>query len=110
MWILDYLTRNTDDYSRQEHGSVKGSSDGTVEINASSNFSKTPIVAPYGIAYVPPEGEKSVVVSSSGAEVCMGTIAQNMELAPGEIMLFSKGGATLKLGNDGYVYINGVRY
>lgn len=109
MWILDYITQNTIDDRLQEQGSVKGSSDGTVEINASSKFTKTPIAAPYGIAYVPPEGEKSVVVSSSGGEVCMGTIAPSKELSPGEIMLFSKGGATLKLSNDGHVYINGVR-
>lgn len=110
MWILDYITRNSMSDSRPEQGSVKGSADGTVEINASSSFSKTPVAAPYGVAYVPPEGEKSVVVSSSGGEICMGTIAQSKGLAPGEIMLYSKGGATLKLSNDGHIYLNGVRY
>ena len=77
MWILDYITRNSITGGKTEQGSVKGSAAGKVEVNASSNFCKTPISSPYGIAY---------------------------------IMLYSKGGATLKLANDGNVYINGVRY
>lgn len=110
MWILDYITRNSFTDGKTEQGSVKGSAQGKVEVNASSNFCKTPISSPYGIAYIPPEGEKSVVVPSSDGEVCMGIIAPDKGLKPGEIMLYSKGGATLKLGNDGNVYINGVRY
>ena len=110
MWILDYITRNSISGNLTEQGRVKGSSRGRVEINASSSFSKTPIAAPFGIAYVPPEGEKSVVVSTPDGEVCMGTISPDKELNPGEIMLFSKGGATIKLSNDGNVYINGEVY
>lgn len=108
MWILDYITRNSSSGNRTELGSVKGSASGRVEINASSNFSKTPISAPYGVAYIPPEGEKSVVASSSDGEICIGTIAPDKGLKPGEIMLYSKGGATLKLSNNGKVYVNGV--
>ena len=110
MWIIDYITRNSITDNRTEQGSVRGSAAGRVEINASSSFSKTPVSAPYGIAYVPPEGEKSVVVSSSDGEVCIGTISPDKGLKPGEIMFYSKGGATLKLGNDGKVYINGEVY
>lgn len=110
MWILDYITRNSKVGNKIEQGSVKGSTDGKLEISASSKFSKTPVSSPYGIAYVPPAGEKSVVVSSSDGEVCMGTIMYDKRLAPGEIMLFSKGGASIKLSNDGHVYINGEVY
>ena len=83
MWILDYITRNSITGNVTEQGSVKGSADGRVEINASSKFSKIPISSPYGIAYIPPEGEKSVVVSSPDGEVCIGTIAPYKELEPG---------------------------
>lgn len=110
MWILDYITRNSINDNRTEQGSVRGSSAGKVEINASSSFGKTPIVSPCGIAYIPPEGEMSVVMSTPDGEVCVGTIAPDMGLKPGEVMLFSKGGATIKLGNDGNVYINGEVY
>ena len=110
MWILDYITRNSISGNVTEQGNVKGSSRGRVEINASSSFSKTPIAAPCGVAYIPPEGERSVVVATPDGEVCMGTISPDKGLEPGEIMLFSKGGATLKLSNDGNVYINGEVY
>ena len=109
MWILNYITQNTIPDKAAEKGLIKGSLDGRVEVNASSDFKSIPIAAPYGIAYVPPEGEKSVVVSASGDDICLGTIIGNKGLKPGEIMLFSKGGATLTLSNDGYVYANGVR-
>ena len=110
MWILDYITRNSIKDNKTEQGSVKGSVDGTLEINASSSFSKIPIVSPYGIACLPPEGEKSVVVPSSDGEVCVGTVTPSQGLKPGEILLSSKGGATIKLANNGKVYINGVAY
>lgn len=69
------------------------------------------VVAPYGIAYVPPVGEGAVVVPFDGGEACVGVIASYPEkLSKGELMLFSAGGASIVLKNDGSVYINGERY
>ncbi len=110
MWILDYITNKPVGSTPIEQGSIKGSLNGLVEVNASSSFPKIPVAVPFGIASVPPEGESSVVASVGNGDVCLGVLAKDKELKPGEIMLFSQGGATLKLSNDGHVYINGVMY
>lgn len=107
MWILNYVTKNSINESLAEKGSVEGSSDGRVQINASSDYSKIPIAAPYGISYVPLVGEESVVLTAGGEDICLGTVAKAENLKPGELMLSSSGGASIVLKNDGNVYING---
>lgn len=110
MWLIDYVTKNSIPSSLAEKGSVKGACDGQVQVKASSDYRNLPIVAPYGIAYVPTAGENTVVVSANGENVCMGVVAPKEDLQPGELMLFSSGGASLVLKNDGGVYINGERF
>lgn len=107
MWLLNYVTKNSLSDSVSDKGSIKGSSDGSVQINASSNYSKIPIAAPYGISYAPTVGEESVVLSAGGEDICIGTLVKNENLKPGELMLSSSGGASIVLKNDGKVYING---
>ncbi len=110
MWILNYVTKNSVGELPAEKGQVKSSSEGKVHINASSDFAAIPIVAPYGISWAAPSGEGSVVINAGGSDVCLGTIAKENDLSPGELMLSSSGGASIVLKNDGGVYINGVRY
>lgn len=110
MWIADYITQSSLKPRAAEQGEIKGSLDGLVEVSASSSFSKIPVVSPYGVAFVPPAGEKAVVINSNGSPACLGTINQANGLLPGELLLFSKGGASIRLCNDGKVYINGREF
>lgn len=107
MWILNYVTKNSINNSPAEKGNIKSASNGCVMINASSDHSKIPIAAPYGISYVPVAGEESVVLSAGGENICLGTVSKGEDLQPGELMLKSFGGASIALKNDGKVYING---
>jgi phage gp45-like len=107
MWISDYITRNSKSSSLSERGSVKGSLDGRLQVNASSDFSRVELAAPYGIVSVPPSGEQTVVINAGGCNVCVGTLSSPESLMPGELMLSSAGGARLVLKNDGKVYVNG---
>ncbi|MCH5303402.1 MAG: phage baseplate assembly protein [Ruminococcus sp.] len=109
MWILNYVTKNSISNSVAEKGNVKSVSDGHVQINASSEYAKIPIIAPYGITYAPIAGEESVVLQAGGENICLGTVSKNETLSPGELMLSSSGGATILLKNDGNVYINGKK-
>lgn len=109
MWILNYVTKNSISDAVADKGNVKSASDGRVQINASSDYAKIPIVAPYGIAYSPVAGEESVVLSAGGEDICIGTISKSESLSPGELMLSSSGGASILLKNDGNVYINGKK-
>lgn len=110
MWLLDYVTRNSILNPKTQQGSITGVNDGTVQVNASSDFRRLPIVAPYGIAYVPPAGVDSVVMPVGSGQVCTGVVAENKGLQPGELMLYSSGGASIVLKNDGSIYLNGVKY
>lgn len=61
-------------------------------------------LAPYGYASLPPAGSRAVLVSG----LCAGVAAvQDSRLTPGEVCLFSSGGAEILLKNDGSVVING---
>lgn len=59
---------------------------------------------PYGYAAMPPAGCQAVLVGGLCAGV---TAVQDSRLEPGEVCLFSSGGAEILLKNDGTVVING---
>ena len=61
---------------------------------------------PYGFARVVPVGESAVVLPLANGEVSLGVLAKNVELDEGEVMLSSKGGASIVLKNDGRGIIN----
>lgn len=110
MWLLDYVTKNTLKNGDISYGNVTSSDMGNVAVNASLEHRDVPLVAPYGIVYNPPKGEQSVVLPLSSGCACVGVIAPNKELEAGELMLYSKGGASIVLKNDGTVLINGKVY
>ncbi len=107
MWLFDYITKNASHASSANFADITGSENGMVFINSTHEQRDVPVVAPYGIAYNPPKNSQSVIVESSNTPVCVGVVSKSSELEEGEIMLYSKGGATLKLKNDGTVEING---
>lgn len=63
--------------------------------------------AVWAFASVVPVGESAVVLPLANGEVSLGVLAKNVELDEGEVMLSSKGGASIVLKNDGRVLING---
>lgn len=107
MWLLDYVTKNSFSKSDPSIGEVTNNTLGTVAVDAELEHRDMPIVAPFGIAYNPPLSEKSVVLPLKSKGVCMGVISQDKNLLPGELMLYSQGGASILLKNNGDVVING---
>lgn len=70
---------------------------------------RAPVIAvPYGIAVCVPQGEKVVMLPESG--VCMDAVNDAEGLEPGEVRLFSVGGAEIYLKADGSVVINGQMF
>lgn len=109
MWLTSFLNKDKPRFSATK-GSVTSSNQSRVQVDASTQHSDVAVVAPYGIAYVPPIGEGAVVVPFDGGEVCVGVIGNApMKLSRGELMLYSKGGANIVLKNDGSVLINGKK-
>ena len=107
MWISRYVTGNSFGSGRADIGEVRASGE-AVSVSASDDFHSLPIVAPYGIAYVPPVGTMSLVTPCESGHACLGVVAAPPEtLEAGELMLYSSGGARIVLKNDGRVLING---
>lgn len=82
------------------------------QINAKGGipFVGAKIAVPYGIVSLPVQGENAVILDVAGQPVCLGVIQGSNTLEMGEIMLFSKGGASIVLKNNGKVLINGKEF
>ncbi len=89
-------------------GGVRASADRRVTASAESGKSQYATVAPPGIVSCASKGEDAVVMQTSSGPLCIGvrTSYHGYYIEPGEIILYSAGGATLRLANDGKVYIN----
>lgn len=108
MWINEYMTGRSFDARGACAGEIRSAKNGVVSVSATRDYGALPTIAPAGIAYVPVAGSPAMVMEGAGGAVCLGVItAPQEELQPGELMLFSAGGAKLVLKNDGRVLING---
>lgn len=110
MWLTSIMAKKSK-VSAAAKGSITAASSGRVEVDSSALHRNVPVVAPYGIAYVPPVGEGAVVMPTLSGDACVGVAAPTVkDLKPGELMLYSAGGATILLKNNGTVLINGTEY
>ncbi len=107
MWLLDYITDKNKSSKLAEKGTVSTSDSSTLGVVTSNQYGDILQTAPYGIVSVPPNGENAVVIPLKDTHLCLGTICPEHQLKPGELLLFSQGGAEILLSNDGKVYING---
>ena len=107
MWLSEYVTGRSFEKDTAVSGEVRGASKGNVAVSSTCDYASLPMIAPAGIAYNPVEGAKTVVVNGAGGTVCLGVIAApSQQLEAGELMLYSAGGASIVLKNDGRVLIN----
>lgn len=107
MWLMNYITKNSLTAPSAVKGNVnKNDASGTAVVS-SGEHKRLKSCFPYGIVSVPPTGESAIVLPLDDGEVAMGVIANNASLSEGEIMLYSKGGASIVLKNDGRVLVNG---
>ena len=108
MWLMKQMAeKRVARYDIADKGTVALSEGGRVNVRASGEHVGVPVAAPYGIAYVPPEGADAVLLPASGGSVCIGSFVKDKGLEAGEIMLYSAGGAELILQNDGTILANG---
>ena len=103
MWISQQMIGARNSGPQADVASVTGT--GTAQ--GAQEYRSLPFSGPWGIAYRPPNAAQAVVVSTSAGDTCIGTLAQEKGLQPGELMLFSSGGAEIYLKNTGEIVING---
>lgn len=103
MWLTEKLQRKSDPALTE--GEVSAAD--RLTVTGESVHIAPQQVLPYGIASSPPAGEQAVMLSG----LCVGvTAVQDARLQPGEVLLFSSGGAEIHLKNDGTVVINGQSF
>lgn len=108
MWINEYMTGRSFNVEGASAGEIRSTNNGSVSVSSTRDYGALPLIAPSGIAYVPVAGASTVVMEGAGGTVCLGVIAApKEELQPGELMLYSAGGASIVLKNNGKVLING---
>jgi hypothetical protein len=107
MWLMNYITNNSLSSPAAVKGELStGSVNGTT-VAASGEHKELALCFPYGVVSVPPAGESAVVLPLADGEVGLGVLSKGVGLEEGEVMLYSKGGASIVLKNDGRVLING---
>ncbi len=107
MWLMNYITKNSLTSPSAVKGNVNKNDKEGIAVFSSGEHKRLKSCFPYGIISVPPTGERAVVLPLDDGEVGLGVIANNSQLQEGELMLYSKGGASIVLKNDGRVLVNG---
>lgn len=106
MWLMSYITNNSIRKPGAVQGSVITGGQGT-SIIESAEHKKLEQCLPYGIMSTPPNGKNAVALPLGDGEVSLGVTDNEFNTEPGELALFSQGGAYIILKNNGNVVING---
>ncbi len=110
MWLMNYITKNSITSPGAVKGNVSSVKSSGLSVTSSGEHKQLKTCLPYGVVSVPPVGECAVVLPLDDGEISLGVVAQVGDLAEGEVMLRSKGGASIVLKNSGKVLINGTEY
>ena len=108
MWLSRQLSNACKSVRSATFGKVTSTQENTVTVQAAQEHREIKNVSPFGVVSIPPVGTKAVVIPTDEGFVYTGAVAQPADLAPGEVMLYSSGGASLILKNDGRVLVNGA--
>jgi hypothetical protein len=103
MWISQQMIASQKKRPAADTALITGSG----SAQGANRYRGLPFAGPWGIAYQPPNASQAVIVSTNAGSTCIGTLAQDRGLKPGELMLFSAGGAEIYLKSNGEVEING---
>lgn len=108
MWLTRNLAEGRQSTYDSELTEISDNSKAALSGYGKDGCGEYRIAAPSGIVYAPAKGEQAVVVSTEAGTICLGTLHEIEEhLEEGELMLYSAGGASIVLKNNGQVLING---
>ena len=82
-----------------------------IQNTANGEVREVKVVAPYGISSCPPSGLfAQMIINDDVNNTCVGVHNPKApDAKPGEVIIYSSGGAYIKLGADGSVTISGSR-
>lgn len=103
MWLAQQMIDAVKKRPSAEAARVTGNG----SAQGAGGYRQLPAAGPWGIAWKAPNAAQAVVLTTDSGSVCVGTVCPGNTLAPGELLLFSAGGAKIWLKNSGEVEING---
>ncbi len=104
MWMARRLTADSDSLQEAQLGRVT-SNNGFMTIQGETESRGLLTAAPWGVYSLPPKGTLALVFPRLGT--CAGVVTDASQIAAGEVLLKSLGGAEILLKNNGEVVING---
>ena len=107
MWLMNYITNHSMTSPEAAKGETNTGGAGGTAVASSSEHKALEMCFPYGIFSVAPSGERAVVLPLEDGEVALGVTDNSQNIEVGELALFSQGGASIILKNNGDVVING---
>ena len=107
MWLLHYITNRSLETPAAVKGVLSTGEAGGAAVTSFEEHKELEFCYPYGFVSAAPEGERAVVLPLRDGETALGVLHGRGGLEPGEVMLYSKGGASIVLKNNGSVLING---
>ena len=107
MWLSKQISNACKLIKNAKIGMVTSTHDSTVTVQTDQEHREIKGVSPFGIVSTPPLGAKAVVTPTEQGFIYTGVLNQTSDLEPGELMLYSSGGANIVLKNNGQVLING---
>lgn len=93
-------------------GLIRTSADRRVTATEGNGTGPCAIVSPGGMSYIPQPHEEAVVLTFGGQQLCVGVRVTKNEFGvqPGELVLYSSGGASVHLKNNGQIHLRGEVY
>lgn len=109
MWISKKLAQSANQAQNDntEIGNLSISTDDLVAAISSCEKRKITFYSPLGIEFLPSVGQNVLLISCGNRTVCAGVeMNKTSKLKPGELRLFSQGGANILLRNNGSIELN----
>ena len=103
MWLGKKIASRQKEAERPVAGTISGEQNGGLLLQSSSEYREVAAAGPYGVKSLPPAGENAVGVVSGEKTFCLGVEIDPKGLQPGELVLFSSGGAKITLTRDGKI-------
>lgn len=107
MWLGKKIAENRKEREKSMTGTISGENDGGLLLQAAAEYREVASVGPYGVKSLPPAGESAVGVVCGDKTFCLGVEMNPEGLRPGELVLFSAGGAKITLTQDGKIKLEG---
>lgn len=107
MWLGKKIAGSPKEPDRPVAGVISGEKDGGLLLQSSAEYREVSAAGPYGVKSLPPAGENGIGIVSGEKTFCLGVEMDTQGLSPGELILFSSGGAKITLTRDGKIQLEG---